>query len=100
MDTQKLIDDSRARFSYRESKLYLEEKYQNRLVVTHNGGMFKVDVALLSFLTHAPPEVVIADTYNNPIRVDTPKLLADANSIYTTVMDEWNREWLELRKTR
>jgi hypothetical protein len=62
--------------------------------------MFKVDISLIAFLESSIGDTIVADVYNNPIQVDTKSLLAEARQVYTSVMSEWNREWLELRKTR
>lgn len=100
MDTQKLIQEAKARFKHSEGKIYLQEKWLNRLHFASQGGMWKVDQQFLSFLSCAPASVVMVDTYSNPVLVDTRKLLDEAWNIYNTAMNGWLQEWQNFQNLR
>jgi hypothetical protein len=101
MDTKQLINDVKARFKHNSAKQYLKDKYQAKLLVAHQGGLWKATPELLGFLsisdrTHG----VILDAYENPIRVDINQLQKKLRETYNTVMEEWHKELTELEKNR
>lgn len=100
MDTNKLITEAKARFKHSESKLYLEEKYVNRLIIANQGGMWSVTPELLGFLKTAPDEVILKDNYNNPVKVNSAELLSEAQTLYSAVMLAWFTEYTELQSSR
>lgn len=101
MDTNSLLTEIKARFNHNSAKDYLKDKYESKLVFADQGGLWKASPEMLSFLrTSTSKEVVLVDTYANPVQVDTSKLLTKANSIYDTVMSEWAKEWKELESKR
>lgn len=100
MDTNKLIAEAKARFKHYESKLYLEEKYLNRLFIAAQGGMWVVTPELLGFLRTAPHSVILRDSYNNPVQVNSAELLEDAQALYDEVMLAWLTEYTELNTNR
>lgn len=100
MDTQKLIRDAKARFKYHESKIYLQEKYRNRLTFANQGGMWTVTPEFLGFLASAPEETVITDDYGNPIKVKTSILKDESWKLYNTIMGEWHAEYINLANLR
>lgn len=101
MDTKQLVLDAKARFAHNSAKDYLKEKYESRLLVAEQGGLWRADVQTISFL-HACPhkEVVIIDTFNNPVKVDRSSLVEKLGEVYSSVMQEWYNEWKELENNR
>ena len=70
-------------------KQTLKEQQQQRLTVTYNGGIFKVDMQLLSYLYmkcanaglfQQSREDIIPDSYDTPIKVDVPRFTSISRS--------------------
>ena len=101
MDTKTLIADAKARFNHNSAKAYLAEKYNAKLFVAEQGGLWKADQQTIAFL-HACPhkEIVVIDTFNNPVKVNRLSLVERLGETYTAVMDEWYNEWKELESKR
>jgi hypothetical protein len=101
MDTKQLINDVKARFKHNSAKQYLKDKYQAKLLVAHQGGLWKATPELLGFLSISDRTYgVILDAYENPIRVDINQLQKKLRETYNTVMEEWHKELTELEKNR
>ena len=88
--------------NYQTNKRILKEKAETDLTVTHNGGLFKVDMALITFLSIWDTSDVlhIVDSYDNPIKVNRLELLELASQQYQKVMNTWHIQHEELRRTR
>lgn len=102
MDTKTLIAEAKARFAHNSAKEYLREKYEAKLLVAEQGGLWKADQQTISFLKEwqISDEIVLIDTFNNPVKVDRTKLLLVLQDTYQTVMNEWHDEWKELESKR
>ena len=101
MDTKTLISDAKARFSHNAAKAYLKEKYEARLIVAEQGGLWKANINTISFLNSIQTDtVVLIDTFENPVEVNRSELLAKLTETYDSVMREWLKEWAELEKKR
>lgn len=103
MDTTTLITDAKARFAHNAAKAYLREKYENKLILADQGGLWKADIQTINFLNGyrtAQTELVLIDTFNNPVKVNASELLDKLQSLYNTVMEEWYTEWKELEIKR
>ena len=101
MDTNQLIADSKARFSHNSAKAYLQDKYNSKLLVAEQGGLWKADAQTISLLnSFTLPELVLMDTFNNPVKVKRVELLEKLENVYATVMLEWYNEWSELEVKR
>lgn len=103
MDTKTLILESKARFAHNSAKAYLKEKYENKLLLADQGGLWKADLPTINFLNGyrtAQTELVLIDTFNNPVKVNASELLDKLQSLYNTVMEEWYKEWKELEGKR
>ena len=101
MDTKTLIADSKARFSHNSAKAYLKEKYEAKLIVAEQGGLWKADTSTITLLNACPhKEVVLIDTFDNPVKVNRLKLVEKLGETYMTVMEEWYAEWTELEAKR
>lgn len=100
MNTQKLIQEAKARFKHHENKLYLQEKYKSKLTFTSQGGMWTVTKDFLAFLSSASHNVIIQDDFGNPVQVDTQQLLEESWAVYNTAMSEWHQEYTALQNLR
>ena len=101
MDTEKLISESKARFAHNSAKAYLREKFQAKLLIAEQGGLWKADSQTIGFLNSFTSEkVVLIDTFDNPVEVNRQDLLSTLTNTYETVMSEWCKEWQELETKR
>jgi hypothetical protein len=103
MSTKVLVDNIKHRFNHNESKLYLKEKYTNKLTIAHSGGMFAITPQLISFLREPTNDTnyeILIDIYGNPVEVDRQELLTLAAQTYSEVMSEWHTEYTELQAKR
>jgi hypothetical protein len=101
MDTKQLITEAKARFNHNSAKAYLKDKYESKLSVASQGGLWNADaqtIALLSSLTGI--SAVAIDTFGNPVMVYREKLLDTVVTTYETVMADWHTEWADLEKKR
>ena len=101
MDIKNLLAESKARFNHNSAKAYLAEKYQSKLIVAEQGGLWKADaetILLLNSFTSA--NLVLIDTFNSPVKVDRQQLLEKLQQIYETTMEQWYTEWQLLESKR
>jgi hypothetical protein len=101
MDTTILISEAKARFNHNSAKSYLKDKYDSKLIVADQGGLWKADSQTISFLSTMDDNfIVLMDTFNNPVQVNRDNLLVLLKEIYNKVMLEWYKEWKELESKR
>lgn len=101
MDTKSLITEAKARFNHNSAKAYLKDKYDSKFIVADQNGLWRANLETINFLTAiTDEEVIIIDTFNNPVKVIRQELLDTLNTIYKTTMEEWYNEWVELEKQR
>lgn len=102
MDTKTLIAEAKARFAHNSAKDYLKEKYEAKLLIAEQGGLWKADKETIAFLKswQVTDEIVLIDTFNNPVKVDRISLLIKLQDTYQSVMNEWYDEWKELESKR
>jgi len=101
MDTKTLLAEAKARFNHNSAKSYLAEKYNSKLVVAEQGGLFKADADTISFLnSFTDHRLVVIDTFDNPVMVVRKELLYKLQDVYVAVMEEWYKEWKELENKR
>lgn len=101
MDTKTLITEAKARFIHNSAKQYLAEKYNAKLIVAAQGGLWKADQQTITFLSSfLNTEIVLIDTFDNPVRVNRQELMDKLCETYKSVMDEWYDEWKELENKR
>jgi len=101
MDIKNLLAESKARFNHNSAKAYLAEKYQSKLIVAEQGGLWKANaetILLLNSFTSA--NLVLVDTFNSPVKVDRQQLLEKLQQIYETTMEQWYTEWQLLESKR
>lgn len=102
MDTTTLIAEAKARFSHNSAKAYLKDKYDSKLIIAEQGGLWRANQQTISFLNSMSSDnfVILVDTFDNPVQVDREKLLTILKDTYNTVMLEWYKEWKELEGKR
>ena len=101
MDTENLIKDAKARFAHNSAKAYLKDKYQSKLSVASQGGLWKVTPELITFLDNAgSDELILVDSYDNPVKVNRLELFHTVRDTYNTVMEQWHNEVKELENKR
>lgn len=104
MDTKTLITEAKARFAHNSAKDYLQEKYNAKLIVAEQGGLWRADQKTISFLSimsnDYDDKVVMMDTFQNPVLVERRELLSKLKDAYNSVMAEWYNEWKELESKR
>lgn len=104
MDTKTLISEAKARFAHNSAKDYLKEKYEAKLLIAEQGGLWKADKETIAFLSvminDYDDRVILVDTFQNPVLVDRSELLSKLKQIYNGVMLEWYNEWKELESKR
>jgi hypothetical protein len=101
MDTTTLISEAKARFNHNSAKAYLKDKYDSKLIVADQSGLWKADVQTISFLSNMDDNfIVLIDTFNNPVQVNRDILLELLKETYNKVMLEWHKEWKELESKR
>lgn len=101
MDTKTLLTEAKARFIHNSAKAYLKDKYESKLIVAEQNGLWTANLATINFLTSSvEDEIVLVDNFNNPVKINRQSLLDKLNSVYKTTMEEWYTEWVELEKKR
>ena len=102
MDTTTLIAEAKARISHNSAKAYLKDKYDSKLIIAEQGGLWRANQQTISFLNSMSSDnfVILIDTFDNPVQVDRKKLLTILKDTYNTVMLEWYKEWKELEGKR
>lgn len=101
MDTKTLLSEAKARFSHNSAKQYLREKYESKLTVAEQGGLWKADKETITLLDSFDTDtLVLMDTFGNPVEVNRKDLSSKLKDIYKSTMDEWLAEWKELEGKR
>jgi hypothetical protein len=101
MDTKTLIAETKARFNHNSSKAQLKDKYDSKLIVANQGGLWRADQQTISFLSAMDDNfVILMDTFDNPVQVNRDKLLIILKDTYNKAMLEWYKEWKELEQKR
>ena len=101
MDTKNLVAEAKARFNHDSAKTYLKEKYQTRLIVAEQGGLWRANTETIAFLNSIKQtKVILVDSFENPVEVNREELLSKLIETYEIVMKEWYAEWNELEKKR
>jgi hypothetical protein len=101
MDTKTLISEAKSRFNHNSAKAYLKDKYDSKLNVADQNGLWRANLETINFLNASTDtEVVLIDSFNSPVKVNRQILLDRLNQVYKTTMEEWHTEWAELEKKR
>lgn len=101
MDTKTLITESKSRFSHNSAKFYLKEKYEALLLVADQNGLWRADLETINFLNSSEvEELVLIDTFKNPVKVNRKQLVELLKDVYHTTMNDWYDEWKSLEIKR
>lgn len=101
MDTKTLIKEAKARFEHNSAKQLIKEKYQQKLMVANQGGLWKASPELIGYLSINTVETVfLLDSYENPVFVNRNELLDVLQKTYNDTMSLWYKELQELRQYR
>ena len=102
MDTDQIIENSRARFEHETNRRLLREKYQAKMIFAYRGGMWQAGPELLALLTSTTVEddVVLLDLYDNPVKVNPVDLRYLAFERWQEQMNAWLAEHQESRAKR
>jgi hypothetical protein len=101
MDTDSIVDYSRARFEHAAARRVLREKYEAKLIFGYRGGMFRTDPSMIVFLDlFKETNVVVKDLYDHPINVDATELKDLMISRWHEIMNAWLQEYTETQKQR
>ena len=101
MNTDNLISHARARFDHESAKRLLKEKYQGKMVFAFGGGMWRAGPELITLLTgRSEIDIVLLDLYENPVRVNAPQLLREAEQRWKEQMNAWLVEYEAIAKNR
>ena len=101
MDTKTLITEAKARFNHNSAKAQLKDKYDGKLIVAEQGGLWKASPELISTLNSFDDNfIVLIDNFDNPVQVNREQLLTVLKTIYQKVMLDWYKEWKELESKR
>jgi hypothetical protein len=101
MDIGNLIASARTRFNHNSAKKYLKEKYDSKLIIAEQGGLWKITPELIAVLAIYPSKtLILEDMYGNPITVNKNAFLSKASSLYDSTMAAYQSEWEELKNKR
>lgn len=101
MNTEQIKTVARAKYLHSLAKQNLRERYQSRLIVTLDGGSWRVTPELISFLSSVDDEqIVLIDLYENLCLVDRQRLLELSKTTYSTVMMEWYQDNERINRQR
>lgn len=101
MDTKTLILETRARFTHNAFKASLKEKYDSKLIVASQNGLWKANLETINFLNSTNDDtIILIDTFGNPVEVNREELLSQLKEVYTEVMKNWYAEYKESENIR
>jgi len=101
MDIKNLLTESKARFNHNSAKAYLAEKFNSKLIVADQGGLWKADPQTISLLnSFSSDQIVLIDTFDNPVKVNRLVLLNKLKQTHEDTMNQWYAEWQEAESKR
>jgi hypothetical protein len=103
---KKALDFSNYRQTLAVQRRSLNEKMQAKLTYGHNGGIFKIDRILVTFVSLLCSEgrtsgVVLLDQNENPILVeDLEQFKTEIFDRYFSVTSDYQQEYEKIKKSR
>lgn len=83
------------------NKKLAREVVKTNLHFTYNSGMFLASPELLSFVATWPDdELILADVYENPIKVARVEFYDLAKQHYQVQMNAWHQQYQEIARVR
>ena len=87
--------------SHNAAKAYLKDKYDSKLIVANQGGLWKATPEIIGYLASSTDEhVILIDTFENPVFVNRIELHDVLYKAYDSAMNQWYIEWKELEAKR
>jgi hypothetical protein len=94
----------KAAWDRKQAYAAIKEKFQESLVFSHSGGMWRADretIAFLSAFLHSSPEqITMEDVYGVPRQINPKELLDLCINKYQYVANIWSVEYRELSRIR
>ncbi len=101
MNSEQLVTQARARFDHEVARKVLKEKYQARMLFAWNGGMFRAEPDMITFLSlYGDEEIVALDIYENPVKFRASDVCNLMKARWQEQMNSWLVEHNELNKNR
>jgi len=101
MDTTSLLKETKAKFNFNLAKVHLKEKYQNKLIIAEQGGLWKITPEMIAFASNMTDEsIILIDAYENPVELNRTSFLSKILAVYNTAMQEYLAEWKTLKNIR
>lgn len=101
MDTKTLISEAKARFNLNTAKAQLKDKYDGKLILADQGGLWKADPETINFLNSSDDEeMILIDNFNNPVNVNRVTLLTKLKETRTSIMLAWYNDYKEIENKR
>lgn len=101
MDVQTLLAEAKIRFNHNVAKETLKEKYNSKLIIAEQGGLWKASPELISVLnTFDTEKIVLIDQHNTPVEVERVLLLDKIKTVYINVMNDFYKEWKDVESKR
>lgn len=103
---QKALEFSNFQQTFSVKLKTLREKIDGKLTFGYNGGLFKIDRPLLTFVQSLcqagrSENVILLDSNNNPILIENlEELKEEIYDRYFTSMNEYYNEYTALKKSR
>jgi hypothetical protein len=96
-----LLNQIKLATDYQINRRILREKITTDLHVAYNNGLFLVKPELIAFLATWPDdELLLEDTYQNPIKIKREEFLILCQQHYQMVMNRWHIEHEEIKQIR
>jgi hypothetical protein len=101
MNTNALIAHARAKFDHAAARKVMQEKYQARMIFGWNGGMFRANPELITFLSlYGDEEIVMPDLYENPIKFKASDVCNIMRARWQEQMNAWLVEHSQMSRQR
>jgi hypothetical protein len=101
MDTKQLLTEVKARFNHNSAKAYLKDKYESKLCIADQGGLWKITPELIATVSaFNSDKLILTDMYGNPVKVNRQEMLTKLTKTYSDVMEQWYNEWSVLENAR
>lgn len=102
-ELDQLVTQIKQSTDYQINKRILREKMQTDLHFAYNGGLFKADPSIYSFVIlwqGDPAALFLEDIYKNPIKVIQQEFIDLCTQHYQQVMNDWHIQHEEIKRAR
>lgn len=100
--TDDIRQQAKLAWDRKQAHANLYEKFQEMLVFSHSGGMWRADRETIAFLSCFPgiEQMTVEDIYNVPRQVNPVELLALCKEKYQFAANSWSVEYKNLARIR